>query len=200
MENKDAINALSEIRDMMAKSSKVLSLSGLSSIVVGIYAVISAIILNYLLTETNFSQPTKNKIIIIGGIILIINSIITVALFAKFKAKKKNLPYKFDLTTKKMLWHFFLPLIVGGILCLMFVMKGTYGYSSTIMLIFYGLSLINLSGYTYSNTKYLGYAELILGFADFAIESHSLLMWTLGFGVGHIVYGILFYIFCEKQK
>ena len=60
------------------------------------------------------------------------------------------------------------------------------------MLIFYGLALVNASAYTYSNTRYLGYAELLLGMADAFVPAHPLLFWAVGFGLFHIVYGIWF--------
>ena len=67
------------------------------------------------------------------------------------------------------------------------------------MLIFYGLALINLSSYTFSSTKYLGYAQVILGLIDFMVVNHSLIFWALGFGVCHIIYGVLFYFLKERK-
>ncbi|MCQ2973770.1 MAG: hypothetical protein MJ211_03040 [Bacteroidales bacterium] len=200
MENKEVINTLSEIRNMMAKSSKVLSLSGVSSIIVGFWAILGAWIANYFILLDNISQNLKNKIFILGGIGLIIICLITVFICSKRKALKNNLPFKFDLTVKKMLWHFFLPLIIGGILCLIFINLGHYGLTSSMMLIFYGLGLVNLSGYTYSNSKYLGYTEIILGLIDCVLINYSIIFWTIGFGVGHIIYGILFYLLCERKS
>jgi len=200
MENKDAINAITEIRDMMAKSSKVLSLSGMSSIVVGICAVISAAIAYWLINCSGFSQPMVTKILVVGGVVLVINCLIIGALFARRKARKNNLPYTLDATTRKMLWNFFLPLIIGGLFCLVLISKGVYGYSSSIMLIFYGISLINISANTYSSIQYLGYAELLIAFADLITGSYGLIFWAIGFGVGHIVYGILFCLLIERKK
>lgn len=116
------------------------------------------------------------------------------------KAWKNHQQLQFDRTAKRFLWNFFMPLVVGGILCLSFISQQHYGLTSSIMLIFYGIALINASNYTYSNTRYLGYAELILGLADSFIEGYALLFWVTGFGIFHIIYGILFHLKYDKQN
>jgi general stress protein CsbA len=88
----------------------------------------------------------------------------------------------------------------GGILCLTLILHHHYGLTSSFMLIFYGIALINVSSYTYSNTRYLGYVELLLGLADSFVEGYALLFWTLGFGVCHIVYGFFFYMKYDREK
>lgn len=200
MEKEEALSALSEIRDIMAKSTKVLSFSGLSSVVVGVYAIIAAAIGNYVINDLSVSEYYRNKIFIGGGVLLIVISLITVLLFAKRKAAQNNLPFQLDSVTKKLLGHFFLPMLVGGILSLLLIHNGNYGLTSSIMLIFYGLALVNISGYTYTNAKYLGFAEIVLGLVDCALNQYGMLFWTLGFGVAHVVYGILFHIICERGK
>lgn len=200
MEKEEALSALSEIRDIMAKSTKVLSFSGLSSVVVGVYAIIAAAIGNYVINDLSVSEYLRNKIFIGGGVLLIVISLITVLLFAKRKAGKNNLPFQLDSITKKLLGHFFLPMSVGGILSLLLIHNGNYGLTSSIMLIFYGLALVNISGYTYTNAKYLGFAEIVLGLVNCALNQYGMLFWTLGFGVAHVVYGILFHIICERGK
>ena len=37
----------------------------------------------------------------------------------------------------------------------------------------------------------LGYLELALGLADCFVVTHALLFWALGFGVLHVVFGLL---------
>ena len=213
MNNQAALQALNDIRKMMEKSSRFLSLSGLSAIVVGIYACIAAVLAYWLLgnnhvvpnaLSSNFpmlhiNTPAKLQLLITFAVILIILCIATVVIMCKQKARKNNQYLQFDRTAKRLLWNFFLPLFAGGILCLSLIWQQHYGLTSSIMLIFYGLALINASNYTYSNTRYLGYAELTLGLADSFVEGYALLFWTVGFGIFHIIYGILFYLKYEKQ-
>ncbi|WP_278479810.1 hypothetical protein [Tannerella forsythia] len=207
MKNKEVFNTLNEIRSLMEKSSKVLSLSGASAILVGGYACISAVVAYYMLGGTGgWSQdllsfprlqvntPYRMQLMLIFAAILVVLCLTTVFFFSRRKAKRSGQRFVFDRTAQRMLLNFFLPLAVGGILCLSLIWKQHYGLTSSVMLIFYGIALINASSYTYSNTRYLGYAELLLGLADSFVEGHALLFWTMGFGVFHIVYGIFFHL------
>lgn len=201
---------------MMEKSSRFLSLNGLSAIVVGIYACIAAVIAYFILGGDDLirpgiistyrmpmlqvNTPYRLYILLLFAVVLIALCLITVVLMCHYKARKNNQRLQFDNTTQRLLWNFFLPLTVGGILCLSLIWQQHYGLTSSIMLIFYGIALINASNYTYSNTRYLGYAELTLGLADSFVEGHALLFWVIGFGIFHIIYGILFYLKYEKAQ
>ena len=213
MENKEVFNTLNEIRSLMEKSSKVLSLSGISAILVGIYACIAAVIAYYILggsgqftwdfiefPRLNVNTPYRLRLMLIFAAILVMLCLLTVYWFSYLKAKRNKQHFAFDRTAKRLLLNFFLPLITGGILCLSLIHQQHYGLTSSIMLIFYGIALINVSSYTYSNTRYLGYAELLLGLADSFVEGHALLFWTVGFGIFHIIYGILFYLKYDRKK
>lgn len=205
MDNKEAFSTLSDIKNLMEKSSKFLSLNGLSSIFVGIYASIAAFIAYCALGSYDYSlhaggmpmllvnTPYKLWALLIFALILIALCLSTVIFMSCRKARKANQRLQFDRTAQRLLWNFFLPLATGGILCISLVWQQHYGLTSSVMLIFYGLALINASGYTYSNTRYLGYAELLLGLADSLVEGYALLFWVAGFGLFHIIYGIFFY-------
>ena len=93
------------------------------------------------------------------------------------------------------LWNFSLPMLTGGALCISLLLHGYYDILSSVMLLFYGLTLVNVSKFTYANIAWLGYAFICLGVIDSFWEGHALLFWTIGFGGFHILYGILFY-FC----
>lgn len=198
MNNQEALDTLNDIRKMMEKSSRFLSLNGTSAIVIGMYACIAAWIAYYILGSSDrlfmleVNTPVRLRLLFICAILLIFLSIITVVVMCRHTARKNNRQLQLDRTARRLLWNFFLPLVVGGILCLSLIWQQHYGLTSSIMLIFYGISLINASNYTYSNTRYLGYAELILGLADSFIEGYALLFWVVGFGVFHIIYGLLF--------
>ena len=213
MDNKEVFNTLNEIKSLMEKSSKILTLSGMSAIFVGIYACIAAVISYYILggewvlaggfielPQLNVNTPYKLRLVLIFASLLIILCLATVFLFSYRKAKRNKQRFVFDRTAKRLLWSFFLPMITGGILCLSLIWHQHYGMTSSIMLIFYGIALINVSSYTYSNTRYLGYFQLLIGLADSFIEGYALLFWTLGFGIAHIVYGIFFYLKYDRKN
>ena len=84
-------------------------------------------------------------------------------------------------------------------MCLALLMQGHYGLTSTFMLVFYGLALINCAHYTTSDIAILGYGELILGIIDCFVVSQGLLFWFLGFGLWHIIFGICFTLKNRKQ-
>jgi len=85
------------------------------------------------------------------------------------------------------------PLICGGAFCGILFYYGVIGLLAPASLIFYGLALVNGSNYTLRDIRNLGYAEIILGFICAFNIGLGLLFWAMGFGVLHIVYGIVMY-------
>ena len=67
------------------------------------------------------------------------------------------------------------------------------------MLIFYGLALINSSKYTFFEIRYLGIAEIVLGLIASVFVSSGLILWAAGFGLLHIIYGIIMYYKYERK-
>lgn len=212
MENKEALNTLHDIKNLMEKSTKFLSISGISSILVGIYACIGTGLAYFILEKQAFSDTFLNIPLLNVGtsyqlmlICLIALGVLTLSLFTAVtmsyrKAKKVSRNIFKDKSVHRLLWNFFLPLLTGGILCFSLIWHQHYGLTSSIMLIFYGLSLVNCSKYTYSDIRYLGYAEIVLGLIDSFVVSHALLFWVIGFGLLHIVTGIYFYYKVERQQ
>lgn len=198
MENSNAIKTLNEIKDMMERSSKVKAISGLSFIIIGMLACLSAAYIHFGLGDYTIDTPVKMRITIIVALCLLVVSISTVFLMARFKARRHSLRYAFDSTMKRLLVNFFVPLFSGGLFCVALIMHGYYGLTSSVMLIFYGLALINSQQFTYKALRYLGYAELVLGLIDCFLSDYALLMWFIGFGVFHIIFGIIFIVKYEK--
>ncbi len=99
-----------------------------------------------------------------------------------------------------MLWNFFLPLLTGGNPLFLFNMAAILRIDFFHNAHFYGLSLVNCSKYTYSDIRYLGYAEILLGLVDSFTITHALLFWVTGFGLLHIVAGIYFYYKVEHKQ
>lgn len=213
MEEKEVKQTLNDIRNMMSKSSRFQSISGYSIILVGLLAAVatmmSAVVLG---VENSFPSSekmqqyaimdttTRTRYIALIGMVLFTVSLLTVFAFAVFKSKKNQLRFVLDKRMCQMLLDFFIPLVAGGALSIALVMQQHYGLTSSIMLIFYGLALINCSHYTYPILRYLGYAELLLGLIDCFLVSHALLCWFLGFSVLHIIFGIIYIILFDRKK
>lgn len=198
MENSDVIQTLNEIKEMMERSSKVKAISGISLIIIGVLACISAAYIHFGLGDYTIDTPAKMRITIIVALCLLVVSVSTVFFMARLKAKRHNIRFTLDSTMKHLLVNFFVPLCAGGLFCTALIMHGYYGLTSSVMLIFYGLALINSQQFTYKTLRNLGYAELILGLVDCFMVDYGLLAWLIGFGVLHIIFGIIFIVKYEK--
>jgi hypothetical protein len=116
---------------------------------------------------------------VIAGILMSIN-----------QSKKLQLP-SWDLTAKRLLINLFIPLAAGGVLCLIMMTKGELGYLIPVTLIFYGLSLVNASKYSFDEIRTLGVLQTVLGLIAAWLPDYALLLWATGFGILHIGYGLL---------
>lgn len=213
-EKNQYLESIHEIRFIMERSSKFMSLSGLSGIAAGITALISGAIAYIYLGSTlshelppyyrTPSQDTVPHEQILFFLLLAAATIfiaITLAfVFTRRNAKKKNLPI-WDKTAKLVTLNMAIPLITGGFFVLALVFKfGMYGLVAPSTLVFYGLALINASKYTVSHTHWLGMAEIAIGLVALIYYGYGLLFWIIGFGFFHIIYGIILYNAFERKK
>lgn len=200
MENKEALNTLNDIKEMMERSSKFKAISGLSIIIIGILASLVSAYIYFFLGDYSINTPTKWRTTIIVALVLLVVAFLTVFVMAYLKAKRHNLRFNLDITMRRLLLNFFIPMVTGGLLCLALVQQQHYGLISSITLIFYGLALTNSSHFSYPALRYLGYLELTLGLIDCFLVNYALLTWFLGFGLFHIIFGIIFMIKYERSK
>lgn len=210
MEDKNQhLETLTEIRSLMERSSRFISLSGLSGISAGICALVGAYSAHQYLHvnaikyqnrafyengEINFGFFT---FLFVDALLVLFFALVSGSFFTIRKAKKSGQQF-WDVTSKRLLINLLLPLTVGGIFCLILLYHGIYGLIAPSMLIFYGLALINASKYTLNDIRYLGVTEIILGLISSIFIGYGLLFWAIGFGVLHIVYGALMYFKYEK--
>ena len=195
------IEDLKEIKDIMNRSSRFISLSGLSGISAGISALIGAYIayqavyvqqihLGYRSIMITNENQTHLLLIALGTLILATGSGIY---FTTRETKKRNQRI-WDIQTKRLLINLLIPLLTGGILCLMLLFKGFIGMLAPLTLIFYGLALVNASKYTLNELRSLGLIEIALGLIAIHFIGFGLLFWSIGFGVLHIIYGIIMHL------
>jgi uncharacterized membrane protein YidH (DUF202 family) len=193
----DYIQDIAEIRSMMERSSKFLSLSGWAGIMAGIYALLGAYIaytfLNFDPDELFYissGSPSSGllEVILLAFIILILA--LGTAVFLSYERAGKRNEKLWNPTAKKLLVNIMVPLVVGGILIFFMITKGLIGLVAPFSLLFYGLALFNAGKYTYQEVKILGLIEIILGLIGSWFVEYGLLFWALGFGVVHIIYGI----------
>ncbi len=192
---------LAQIRNMMEKSSRFISLSGVSGIGAGIIALAGAVVAYYLFSTNGisyfdgkrniYSQELVNQFIVLAMVILVL-ALATGIYFTIRKSKRNNLAV-WNKTTKNLMKALFVPLATGGIFCLVLLCHGLFYLVAPATLIFYGLALINASKYTFGDIKNLGYAEIALGLISSFFVGYGLVSWAIGFGVLHIIYGIVMY-------
>lgn len=197
MKTRDIHSEIASIKDLMERSSKFISLSGLSGIMAGIYALIGAYI-GYKLVypvNSNFSyrshyvnEPEVLFKLGLLALVILLLSIIT-GLWLTLRKARKNNQNVWNLSSKRLLINLAIPLLTGGILVLIMIYRGALGFIAPTCLIFYGLALIAGSHFTYTDVKWLGICEIILGLAAAIVPGYGLIFWTIGFGVLHILYG-----------
>jgi hypothetical protein len=203
----DYLQDIEEIRSLMEKSSKFISLSGWAGIFAGVFALMgSYIALTYLdfnpqsLSVDNENNPFQQKQIfsVVQLALLVFLLAISFALFFTHRRAKRKDELLWTPTAKRLVINMAVPLFTGGILILFFISKGFIGFVAPFSLLFYGLALFTISKFTFDEVKILGLIEILLGLISVYKVSLGLLFWAIGFGVIHIIYGIYVYFKYER--
>ena len=196
-ESEKLLSELKNIREIMERSSRFLSLSGLSGILIGIYALIGAFLayrIVYLKFPSSYRQVDVNDVLIlllIIGTSVLVLSLLTIFVLTINKAQKEQKPI-WGSGSKLLLINLLIPLVTGGILISTLTLRGYYEIISPCFLIFYGLALVNAAKYTSPEILYLGVIEIGLGLVAAIFPDFGLYLWAVGFGLVHIVYGFIY--------
>lgn len=199
MSHKNYSEDLSHIRTMMERSSRFVSLSGLSGVFAGFAALMGAVYvyfifqregIDYFAGNRNIFRPELVRELVLVGLIILLAGVLSAYFFTAKKTKEKNQKI-WDITTKRLLTNFAVPLVTGGLFCLGLLYHQMFVVVPPATLIFYGLALVNAEKYTLSDVKYLGYCEIALGLLGFFFLGWGLVLWAIGFGALHIVYGLM---------
>jgi MFS family permease len=197
MQEKEIYSELNSIRNLMERSAKFISLSGLSGILAGVYALVGASIGYYLVYGSSASLDYRDHYVNDEAVVLqlffvalavLVLSLSTGILLTVRKAKKRG-EKVWNPSSKNLLVNMAIPLVTGGILVLIFLLRGYFGIIAPATLIFYGLALVAGSHYTFTDVKWLGIYEIILGLLAACFPGFGIVFWTIGFGVLHIIYG-----------
>jgi len=191
------------IREMMEKSSKFLSLSGLSGVIAGIAATAGATIVYFYLlrdADANHLSLIQESLLMLALALSVLVISIGVAVFLSVKKAKKSNHKIHKRVILNTLYHLGLPLLSGGIFSLIMLFRGEIALVLASTLLFYGLALINVSKFTFPEIHYLGITQIFLGTLAVIFLHKSLLFWTIGFGVSHILYGLLMYFRYDFRK
>ncbi|MEQ8524984.1 hypothetical protein [Gracilimonas sp.] len=199
-EEQDYIKDIAEIRSMMERSSKFLSLSGWAGIMAGLYALAGAYVaystFGFNPDELLYTSPNLVNVIWLAIGVLVL-ALVTAIYFSKRKADG-NGENIWNATSRRLLSSMAIPLVAGGALMLVLIAKGLIGLIAPLMLLFYGLALVNAGRYTIPEVTLMGMVQIALGIAGAWFIGYGLVLWAVGFGAIHIVYGMYMHFRYER--
>ncbi len=201
-QQQDTLQDVKDIRRMMERSSRFISLSGLSGVAAGVFALVAAwvarsfIFKNYYdeydvrgRFDDNSFSVLKIQLISLAAAVLAL-AFLTAFYFTWRKSNKLGVSL-WNHTSRRLFWNMVIPLVAGGLFILGMLQYDDWRFVSPACLIFYGLALVNASKYTLTDIRYLGYCEIAVGLVNMQWIGYGLYFWALGFGVLHVIYGIV---------
>lgn len=216
-EHQPSLDTLKDIRNIMDRSSRFLSLSGWSGVAAGCCALVGAWMASRVLNEvaagqhgtydgTDLIAPYTDLVgngttftLVRMGMLTLLSAIWLAFLFTWWRSRRQSTPL-WNATSRRLTLALGVPLLVGGIYVLQLVKLGAFGMVAPGCLLFYGLGLINASRYTLGEIRWLGYAQLGTGLASLWSPEKGLWFWAFGFGVLHIVYGLFMWWRYERNE
>ena len=207
-DEKQHLDAISDIRTMMERSTRFLSLSGLSGVFAGFFALAGAAAAYIKLEErlvlsdtvsTGGSSHLSDLYIFFftDAALVLLASLGAGYFFTARKAKRQGLKV-WDGASRRAAVSLFIPLAAGGIFCLELLHYENIQMIAPVSLLFYGMALINASKYTFDDIRYLGMTEIVLGLMAAGYHKTGLLFWAIGFGLVHIIYGVMLWFKYER--
>ena len=208
MKDQEIKETLSDIRSMMERSQKVMYLDGAAGLLAGTWAIIGAVAVSLVVYGTvsplwmAHVQPVADA----GARTFIIVSVICVAVFctaflsvwnmSRRRAIRQGIEFTLDAGSRNLLKTFFSVMVAGGLVCLTPIINGLWSLIPGFMLLFYGLALVVISPIAFKVpiTSLLGYIMIAIGIAALCLPAYGLSLWTIGFGVIHLIWGIWFSI------
>jgi heme/copper-type cytochrome/quinol oxidase subunit 3 len=215
----EQLSAIKDIKQMMERSSRFISLSGWSGISAGTCALVGAWFAYRVIGRSRYATDNElveksrsysndgyvsveefmgNRLFLIAALTFVA-AFISAFIFTYIKSRKNNTPI-WGTSAQRLLINVSVPMIAGGVFLLKLIHNGSYGLIAPGCLLFYGLALLNGSKYTLGEIRYLGYCEIILGIVSCWFIGWGLYFWAVGFGVLHIVYGAFMLNKYEREE
>lgn len=197
------LEQLKEIKSMMEKSSRFISLSGWSGVAAGTAALIGAILaypyVNMGRQETlGEVYPNKGYDSVMAylfhplsyiAIGTFLTAMISAFIFTYIKSQKQKINI-WGSMSRKVAFHFLVPFGAGTLFITYLITRSDFIYIAPLSLIIYGISLFSVYKFTIKETLYLALSIILLGLGNLVLPGYSFIFWTLGFGVSHIIYGV----------
>lgn len=191
------LDAIREIRQMMDRSSRFISLSGWSGVVAGVSALAGAWLARQKIAayyQDDYGKadacPTclRNDLFVIAAGVFVV-AFAGAVLFTLLKSRRDGMAF-WGVSARRLMWNTLLPMAVGAFLIWRMMDLKQYELVAPASLLFYGLALVNGSKFTVGEVRFLGYAIIVTGLINLWFIGFGLYFWAFGFGVLHILYGI----------
>ena len=213
MKEQEIKETLSDIRNLMERSQKVVFLDGTAGILAGIWAIVGAVAVSLVIYGTvsplwmadvkPVADASARTFIIVGVICVAVfcAAFLSVWNMSRHRAIKQGLEFTLDAGSRNLLKTFFSVMVVGGLVCLTPIVNALWSLIPGFMLLFYGLALIVISPIAFKVpiTSQLGCFMIVFGIAALCLPMYGLFFWALGFGVVHLIWGIWFSIYYKNK-
>jgi len=193
------------IKKVMEESSRFLSLSGLSGLFAGLFALagatVAALILfkpgimltDEVLSGLSAAGSENQRTLLIIDAMVVLGAAIGISVYLSYRRTLRQGIRIWTPVSKRLLVNLLIPLATGAIFTIILYTQHQWLLLIPAMLVFYGLSLVSAGKFTYSEVFYLGLAEIITGLICAVVPVYGFIFWCLGFGLLHIVYGLIMY-------
>ena len=204
------LDDLSEIRQIMERSTRFLSLSGLSGVFAGLFALAGTLAAwlymhtNGLYYDENFrmirgeAMLSPRMFLLLDASVVLVMALASTLFFSYRKARRQSLPF-WSPVLKRLLFHLLVPLLTGGILSVILIWQNHLNLVAPLTLVFYGLALVSAGKFTNREIMVLGAAEILAGLAAAVWQAYGLWFWGAGFGLFHILYGVALYLKYDRK-
>lgn len=201
-----SLQELRQIKQMMERSSRFSTLSGFSGVAAGLCSLLGAALV-YLKISDVQTRYDEFQIIssdfILSILLISVGTFVAAAISAYFfiylRCRRLSIPI-FSLSARRVLYNMAIPIIIGALFILRLLSSGEFEMLAPASLLFYGLALINASKYTLDEIRQLGFVELAIGLLNLWLLEYGLLLWALGFGLMHIIWGIIIWARYERNE
>jgi hypothetical protein len=209
-QHSDSLQDVKDIKKLMERSSRFISLSGLSGVSAGLFALAGAGIARFGILRNYYSQYDRRgifadtdfreiKIELLGLATGVFVAAFLSAFYFTWKKAGSQGVSLWNHTSRRLFWNMVIPLATGALFILGMLQYDEWKFVAPASLIFYGLALVNASKYTLTDIRYLGYCEIATGVLNMQWIGHGLYFWAIGFGILHIIYGVIMWWKYEKQ-
>lgn len=205
-----SLETLQDIRSIMDRSARFVSLSGMSGIWAGSVAIVGSYIAYQLLQQPaykfigkpldgtpEFFDKFTLHLLLLGIAVFVIA--LAGAFYFTYKKARKHSHTLWNNASRQLLIQGFFPLLAGGVFSVAFIYYGCGMFVAPVCLVFYGLALISGSRHTLSDIRYLGMLEVVLGCSALFFPGFGLYFWAIGFGILHIFYGAMMWNKYDKE-